>query len=81
MGLEVVKEIVSSLASAFSWVSSLSYAFAVIGIGILLAIAIGYLAVGVVKFFRFVMHMKVKQFITMMTLLGVLLILIAIVIP
>jgi len=79
--LEVVKEIVSSLASAFSWVSSLSYAFAVIGIGILLAIAIGYLAVGVVKLFRFVMHMKVKQFITMMTLLGVLLILIAIVIP
>ena len=81
MGLEVVKEIVSALASAFSCIGSLSYVFAVIGIGILLAIAIGYLVVGAMKLFRLVMYMKIKQFITMMALLGVCFILIAIVLP
>jgi len=81
MGLEVLREIAAALTSAFSWASSLSYVFAVIGIGILSAIAIGYLVIGAMKFLKFVMHMKVKQFITMMALLGVFFILIAIVIP
>ena len=81
MGLEVVKEIVTALVSTFSWANSLSYVFAVIGIGILIAIAIGYLAIGAMKFLKFVVHMKVKQFVTMMALLGVCFILIAIVMP
>ncbi len=81
MGLEVLNEIASAFIRAFASLSSVSHVLAWIGIGILIAIAIGYLAVGIVRTFRMLAYMKVKQFIAMMAIVGVVFVLIAVVLP
>ncbi len=77
----MLNEIASAFVRAFTGLSSASHVLAWIGIGILLAIAIGYLVVGIVRAFRMLAYMKVKQFIAMMAIVGVVFILIAVVLP
>jgi len=81
MGLEVLSEIASAFANIFNGIGSTAKILAWTGVIILLIIALGYIALGLFKAFRAIAYMKVKQFIMMMAVLGILFIVIAAVIP
>ena len=61
--------------------SALSSTLAMIGLGILLAIGIGYAVVYLKRAFRAFLDMPVKKFVATLALTGVVLIVIAIVLP
>ena len=71
MGLEVLNEIASAFINVFAGLTPASRVLAWIGIGILLAIAGGYLVIGLMRAFKMLAYMKVKQFIAMMAIVGV----------
>jgi len=76
----IMKKMISVFYSS-GGMHSLSTVFAWIGIGILLALGIGYLIAHARTIVEKLSNMTVRQFITMMALMGVAFIVLAIVLP
>ena len=81
MGLDAVVEVARGILRFSVNTGSLSRVLALVGIGIILVLALGYGLYGAVKLGKAILQMKVNHFTAMLAAIGVALIVIAALLP